>query len=273
MAMAAELFDELPFEVFVDFILPRIGVKELGALSQLNSSWRDMCSEQDVWRRIYMRGLNFRITDTSVHIGPRHGHHKVVGHQASDWRAKAQHDSTRRCAWYSYATVDPIIQCLPCLPADLKATLLPWSTVRKDGGTSDCLSELSVEYPTRRAAINASVATYLDYVEVKWTNYNAAKGLSTVNLCQCTGHYQFGTLAGPTNCRNSKSFKKVVLKKHLTVAKRSAKQNSSIVAKQLKDIMRFREHVAKLEAELYAAELAALSSITLCDKLVQATQK
>ena len=268
--MTSGLFDEVPFEVFVDFILPRIGLKEVGSLSQVNHSWRSMCDEQEVWRHIYMRGLNFRITDTSVHIGPRRWlGPKTVHFQGGSgwWRDRAE----KRSALYG-VNLYIIQSMIPCLPRPLTLTLLPWSDVREDGGVGNDFSNYNgVQLSGMERLLPAKL--YFDYIEEEWRNYNAEKGLSTVNLCQCSGHYRFDTLAGPTKCQNSSSFKKVVLKKQLTSAKHNAKKSASAFEKQRTKIEKYRVYVAKMEIDLAEAERAAKSGAQLRDNLVIACHK
>ena len=61
------LLCELPLEVFRDFLLPELDVREVGCLTLLCTNLRDMCNENEIWKILYSRTTKRVVTDESVH--------------------------------------------------------------------------------------------------------------------------------------------------------------------------------------------------------------
>ena len=263
--------DDIPFDVFVNFILPRISVKEVGSLTMMSSTWRAMCDEQDVWRTLYMRGLTFKVTDASVHIGP-----KILWTRdptPHNWRASVHRTALCKFSQHWTTSYQIVGWCLPCCPNTVKSSLAPWSRVRQDGINTNLFTRSLDTQLIPRCTFTEELDIYLDYVEEKWTQHNRDRGLSVVNLCQCAEHYRFDTLLGPTKCRASTSFKTLVLKKRLTQEKNASKKKKRAADKCVAEYEKFMAHAYKLEQKMKAAQAEEMMVFDLCDKLDMATKK
>ena len=272
--MANPSFNDIPYEIMINFILPLISVKEVGALAMVSPVWRDICNEQEVWKELYRRTIRSKISDSSEHIGPRWSRHGYYANRrerqalfgdGTSWRDIAHLSSHWNCR------SDTILR-IQCIPKELGDTLMPWSHIRQDGGTSDQFRpSLQPNLFSLACEIHkANVDLYLDYIENEWLAYNESKGLSTYNLCQCADHYKFETLEMPSKCRNYKEFKKITLKKLMTQSKHASKKNFSALQKKKKEYEKFRAHTERLEREFHKTLHESERCDSLCDKLAVA---
>jgi len=262
--------NDIPYEVFLNFILPLIGIKDIGTLSIVSPIWRDMCTQQDVWRTLYLRTTPAKITDDSIHLGPNHknGLIRRRNGRGSEWRDYAH----REAGWAANPCTFTILMRSLCIPKELRVTLKPWSQIRRDGKTSDFfvdrtgIQDLSYPGGPRQQEID-NIDLYLDYVENEWLHFNDKRGLSVYNLCQCADHYKFDTLEISGGCRNYKDFKEVTLNKLLTQANHTLKKQTKYVSKKEKIYEKYRAHTERLEQDLHEARLLELKSDTLCENL------
>jgi len=86
-------------------------------------------------------------------------------------------------------------------------------------------------------------AAYSEVIRTTWKDYNRERGLSTTNLCQCVSHYKYDTLLLPNSCKNSKSFKKLVLGKLATKERKN-------IAPLKRSLKKDRQEIEILESEL-----------------------
>jgi hypothetical protein len=263
--------NDIPYEVFVDTILPLIGLKEVGSLTMVSPVWRDMCNNQEVWRTLYMRGLAFKVTDESV----------VLGKCCRKYRVKKGPNSGPQ-SWMDHAyrsailsqTSTTLLYTMTCLPVPLKNSLATWLTIRQDGRDDDLFfpeGGTLMSQAEYHVAFKANVQIYLDYIELEWRAYNDERGLGLVNLCQCANHYKFETLLGPTKCKDSSSFKNVVLKKQLTVSKSVAKKKKKLLRKKKEKYEKHRASAELLATELLKMEQEEEECDRLCSSLITAT--
>ncbi len=215
-------FDEITDEIFQEFILPHIGIKEIGNLSMVCSSLRQLCDNNDVWKIFYLDTIKGVVLDTSYHYGA------VGARQVADqpWRWSdseiskyKQHSPLSNTGTYQRNSTN-YLSFLPdalCIPIDLRKNLLSWGEVRTDGIAGN-------EFISDPDRYWFNVHEYNQYILKEWKQYNAERGLSIVNLCQCANHYEFKTLGIPDKCRNFKSFKKITLKKIYTKEKDTIKK-------------------------------------------------
>tara|TARA_Y100001970_G_C14179671_1_gene829103 strand:- start:1073 stop:1867 length:795 start_codon:yes stop_codon:yes gene_type:complete len=260
-------FDDIPFEVLLNFIMPHISIKEVGALTMVNPLWRDMCNDQEVWKILYLRTVPAKVIDTSVHIGPRWDRDPRVPSWCAGYQPycraidKELMCSRRLLSFGSGAT---------CIPKDLKNSLKTWREVRTDGGWSS--EFLAVPNTHGRYGPLRDTKQYIDYIHKEWREYNKAKGLSTVNLCQCPEHYALETLQMPGSCRNYKSFKKITLKKLGTSTKHAVKRADKKVARERKEYLKVLAIFEKTKAKYESANQDLQQKKSLCEKISTAIE-
>ncbi len=285
---------QIPFEIFVEYLLPYLSIKEIGFLSMVNSTWKEMCDDNEVWRIIYMRTIRAKILDTSIHIGGRYETHR-------DWKAERQlqkiplyykidpltmisyenkgitinppynkHGHRRTVTWWCRNSHE-LLNCHPCLSntlnSDFVKTLKTWREIRTDGIDNDDFLAINNPSPSWVTWIPRDNSQYLSYIEESWINYNRENKLSTVNLCQCQDHYDFDTLGLPDGCRNYKSFKKMTLKKEKTKALKLAKKSTKSFNIKLRDYEIAEANLKKRKKEMLLAKKEDERLCKLCENL------
>jgi hypothetical protein len=251
-------FNEIPFEVFINAILPILSVADVGMLAQVDTMWRDFTGDKLVWKSLYLRLTPAKILETSVHIGPRgmraRDHHREYIIFRNTGVNTTVHlpgrpftpESTFRCTdstWFLNNS-----WCCGCMPQELKSTLKSWREVRTDGVDSDDFTRMGIYGGDR------DTRPYCEYVNSEWREYNRQKGLSTTTLCQNPDHYSIDTLGTLEDCKNKRSFKKATLKifekeKKAVLAKAAREKNA-----KLKKLEKARLVIQQLEQQLAEAE-------------------
>jgi len=284
---------EIPFEIFIDYLLPYLSIKEIGCLSMVNSTWKEICDENEVWKIIYMRTIRAKILDTSIHIGGKYETHR-------DWKAERQlqktplyykidpitmisygnpgitinspynkHGSNRTITWWCRNSHE-LLNCHPCLNnplnSDFVKTLKTWREIRTDGIDNDDFIPINNHIQIYGWVARDS-SHFLSYIEESWKKYNRENGLSTVNLCQCQDHYDFDTLGLPDGCRNYKSFKKMTLKKEKTKALKLAKKSTKTFNIKLRDYEIAEANLKKRKKEMLLAKKEDERLCKLCENL------
>ena len=260
-------FDDIPFEVLLNFIMPHISMKEVGALTMVSPTWRDMCNDQEVWKILYLRTVSAKVVDTSVHIGPRWewSRGENLGDK-SGYQPYCRHiDKTLLCSrrlvhWGSGAA---------CIPNELKKGLKTWGEVRTDGEEGSVFQR---DWDTGRPAPLRKSEEYVEYIHKEWREYNKAKGLSTVNLCQCPEHYVLETLEMPSSCRNYKSFKKITLKKYATTTKHAVKRAIKKTDRDRKEYLKVLQIFEKTKAKYETSHKNLQQKKSLCEKIATAIE-
>jgi hypothetical protein len=251
-------FDEIPFEVFINAILPGLSAVDVGRLAQANTMWRDFAGESIVWKSLYLRLTPAKILDTSVHIGPRsmrsrdrHREYIILrntGKSTTVYRPGRPFtpESTFRCAdsnWFLNNS-----WCCGCMPQDLKSTLKSWQEVRTDGIDSDEFQRVGIYGGDR------DTRPYCEYVNSKWAEYNRGKSLSTINLCQNPDHYSIDTLGTVEDCKKKRSFKKATLKILEKEPKAELAKATREKKSKLRRLEKARQAIRELELQCLEAE-------------------
>ena len=239
---------DIPLEVFRDFLLPDLEVLEVGSLSSVCRDLRDLCNENEIWKILYSRTTKRVITDESVH---------------SPLRTMLMH------SWARWDTSDPVL-CItgglhlnhqvqntntyfPCWPKNL-ARFPSWDT----WWTMDGRTLPETVYTPRGWSLlkdQPRAEEYRQAFREYWTEYNASKGLSTVNLCQCPSHYKESTLGFAEVKTRRKCYKKIVVQKLNTEKRKQLKSVEKKKERKVRRVSEVRKSLEKLEAELRELEL------------------
>ena len=266
-------FNDIPFEVFTNAILPHLGIRPLCVLAQVNTVWKDFADDPIVWKHLYLQNTPTKILDTSVHIGPKSARQRDYDREYEVYRDTGvmpppiffeskpfTPETTKRCRdTYWFLNNSWCCDCMP--PASLKSTLKSWREGRTDGDPTD-------EFPMLPPnGFFRDTGVYCEYVNTEWQNYNREKGLSVVNLCQNPNHYSIDTLGTLEDCKKKKSFKKWTLK--ILEKERKARLAKATREKKakLKKLEKARRVMEILEREYLEAEEAEEKATKMFDNI------
>ena len=237
---------DVPYETFTEFILPHITVKEVGALAMMCTDLKAFCDDNDIWKILYLRTVDWKITDRSIHIGANKG-------EACDpevlWNFYGYGIWTKTAC-----DVSPTCYCCPTVGAinfnyHLRRNTTALVGARHNAGDIQGTVVYDPLYSQHNQPQNVKDVrnAYKDaYFEV-WEKNNREKGLSTVNLCQNPNHYKTETLDIP-GCRNFKSFKTMTLKKILTQETKPVATLDRKLRRQEKKIAQHQAYLDNLKA-------------------------
>ena len=238
---------DVPYETFTEYILPHITVKEVGALSMMCKDLKAFCDDNDVWKILYLRTVNWKITDRSIHIGAHQGE------DACD--PQVMWNFYGYGAWTKDITCfTPMCVCCPIVGAikfnyHLRRNTVSLVNARHNSGQVPSTVLYDHRYSQNQqpqSVIDTRNACKDAYFEV-WEKYNRDHGLSTVNLCQNPTHYKVETLEIP-GCRNFKSFKTITLKKILTQETKPVATLDRKLRRQEKKIAQHQAYLDNLKA-------------------------
>ena len=221
----------VPSAVFLDHIVPHLEVKEIGSLSMVSKDLKEFCDDNLVWREMYLRTIRCVVVDRSIHISP-------------GWPSRPSPYVCPSFSWRSTIVADDgtllrsfahncSFSAEPCLPNDVMLKIPRINPARVNGFWSDLTENAKTLLLEERMK-------YSEVIRGIWHEHNREHGFgsSTVNLCQCAGHYQFNTLAVPASCKNSKSYKTTVLSKMRTQAKNPLTSLNAKILRHQSEIQR-----------------------------------
>ena len=258
---------DIPLEVFRDFLLPDLVAKEVGSLTLVCRDLRDLCDDNEIWKILYSRTTKrVMITDKSVHTD-------------ATWHMFQSSSSRRRWDTPIFKSSDPSrwYTRFSCWPKDL--ALFPswedWWTM--DGRTLPEIDRSPTVYDehTRQSDVvlkdQPRAEEYRQALREYWTEYNASKGLSTVNLCQCPSHYKESTLGFTEVKTRRKCYKKIVVQKLNTEKRKKLKSVEKKKERKVRRVSEVRQSLEKLEAKLRELDLTEEGLVNATTHLQEAT--
>lgn len=222
--MSIYTLNDIPSEVFQDYVLPFIGMKEIGALAMVSTSLRDLCGEEPVWKYLYSKTTKPKIIDSSVHIGcyPSYTYKETgkvyrtarLQHLDKDefdksWIANEVCPVANSIRWLGISTP------FHCRCMFVSVRFSSWRDIISPVMNINSPSHRYISYHPKEQQ-----EEYIQKIREEWKEYNRSKGLSTVNLCQCISHYHYTSLGNVSVNVKYKNYKKMVLKKLRTKQKK-----------------------------------------------------
>ena len=286
--MESYTLNDIPEEVFNNFILPHVTVKEVGSLSMVSRDLRDICTEEEVWKNLYIRGLDGTVPkDREIpHVGPqsRREYRSIkVYERAHDvardpsfseeykrllrkrvirleynWRWQGEGWTGHLITSRNLPGFTPVSYNVPdsksynygiCVGnLEEPGSIMCWASLPTH------LRRKAPWYDRNAVGTPEQQNEFSNTIKKEWIEYNRSKGLSTVNLCQCAAHYRIEDLDNGSSKRNCKSYKKMVLKKMKTKQKHALKKyeprrGRCKVSKKSIDILILEEKLEKMKKE------------------------
>lgn len=238
--MSAYTLNDVPSEVFQDYILPFIGLKEIGVLAMVSTSLRDLCGEEPVWRYLYSKTTKPKITDTSRHVGTYPSYtHKETGKVYHTRNLRNLEKDEFDKSWIANE-VCPVADSIRWLSISnpFHCSCLP-NGVRFSSWRDVISPVMNINFPSHRYIAyhpKDQQDEYIQKIREEWVEYNRSKGLSTKNLCQCVRHYHYTSLGNVSVNVKYKNFKKMTLKKIKTKKKKEAEKSERELEKAEKEL-------------------------------------
>ena len=243
--MSDYTLNDVPSEVFQDYILPFIGLKEIGVLAMVSTSLRDLCGEEPVWKHLYSKTTKPKITDSSRHVGPYPSYtHKETGKIYHDRCLRNMDKEEFDKSWIANE-VCPVSDSIRWLSISnpFHCTCLP-NGVRFSSWRDIISPVMNINYPSHRYIAyhpKEQQKEYVQKIREEWKEYNRSKGLSTKNLCQCVRHYHYTTLGNVSVNVKYKNYKKMTLKKLKTKKKKELEKSERELEKAEKEFETHRK--------------------------------
>ena len=204
------------------------------------------CDDNDTWKILYLRTVDWKITDRSIHVG---------AHQGDACDPEVLWNFSTGPGWgKDILSFTPMCCCCPTVGAanfnyHLRRKTVALVDARHKSGQIPSKVIYDHRYSKHQqpqAVKDARNACEAAYSEV-WETWNRDNGLSTVNLCQNPNHYKVETLEIP-GCRNFKSFKTMTLKKILTQETKPVATLDRKLRRQEAKIAQHQAYLDKLKA-------------------------
>tara|TARA_B100000035_G_scaffold282862_1_gene264693 strand:+ start:1491 stop:2294 length:804 start_codon:yes stop_codon:yes gene_type:complete len=262
-------FDDIPYHTIVECIAIHLGMKEFGALSMMSTYLRDIFMSNDVWKRLYVHTLRdkFKITDKSIHVGPYLSDHKNRNPvEELPWFYQYRTSYYLNDTWYH--TVHPYERAMwrcGCVPV----------------GSIHEIAEMAGDIASQCNSNHQLVADKdknifaKECLDAATLTTNIIAGHKHSHLCTNINHYLFDTLDAPKSVRNYKSFRKQVLRKYLTQAKKDSdvkKAATRISTKKIR-ISQYKGYISQLKMEIESDKAVVDKNKSLCSSLTLAVKK
>ena len=203
---------------------------------------KGICDDNLVWREMYLRTIRCVVVDRSIHISPGQPGRPTSPYvcPSFSWRCTIVADDGTLLRSFAH---NCSFSAEPCLPNDVMLKI-PWINPARVNGFWSNLTE------NAKTLLLEERMKYSEVIRGIWHEHNREHGFgsSTVNLCQCAGHYQLNTLEVPATCKNSKSFKTIVLSKKRTQVKKDVAHLEMKIRREQRAIQTREERLAKVRA-------------------------
>jgi len=263
-------FDDIPYHTIVECIAIHLGMKEFGAMSMMSVYLRDTFMSNDVWKRLYVQSLRdkFKITDKSIHVGPRLSDHKDrTPSEELHWshQYRANYHAYVGHPWYhhEFSFSSTMWRC-GCVPAvSILDISMDASRTARQTETNHIVADKDQNIFAKKC---------LDEALLK---HNGRVGHNHSHLCTNIDHYLFDTLDAPKSVRNYKSFRKQVLSKHLTQVKKNpdVKKAATRISTKKTRLRQYQEYIRQLKMEIESDKAVVDKNESLCSSLTVAVKK
>ena len=254
--MVNKSLNDVPYEVYIDYIIQYIGLKEVGCLTLTSKPLKEIFDEDNtIWKYLYMKTTPPKIISTSAHIGP----HSRTLYDNYDYYIKNGYRENG--GWLSekepkyWGFENTIYQnggggSSYCCCCEISHLIQPMYNIRNDPNLKCIPTGININFGFGIDDQSKEVKDeYYDYIKNIHTKYVKSRGISTKKLCQNIKHYDLNTLGNVGNNTSFKSFKKQTLQKLKTETDRKFKSYEFRYSKKLKTIQNAKEKLEQLEKE------------------------
>ena len=247
---------DIPYVVFINYVMKYLDIKEVGVLSMTSKRLNEIFDNNEIWKILYSRTKELKITDDSVHIHycNRNGKKNMESVSPIYWFPSSQQRTNRfidggftGCACFTNIKSPDFNKFLP-------------------------LCVISNSHPEYKETTWIQEQTknvqqhYYDYCKYIHTDINKKDGFSTVNLCRNLDHYIPETLKVDEVKVNHKSFKKITLEKMNTKRKSKIKKQTRDLVKNEKELSEKKKELQNLFEQMRKLDQTITSEKSVLDK-------
>ena len=241
-------FEDIPYHTIVEFIAIHLDMRDFGVLSMVSTYLNEIFMSNDVWKRLYIQSnrSKFKITDKSIHVGPRLSSHKdripVTEMPDRSRRITPYHRSLWLPPYLSPWSFMNIMHRSKCVPISATSNISADAHRRViEGLTAVGTPELEKAYQNARNHLCAAVI-----------DFNKRSGHEHSHLCTNIDHYLLNTLDAPSSVRNYRDFRKQTLSKFLTQTKHDpdTKKAAARARRKVKLLEKHQAYIRQLKKEI-----------------------
>tara|TARA_B100001094_G_scaffold333432_1_gene412132 strand:- start:8458 stop:9561 length:1104 start_codon:yes stop_codon:yes gene_type:complete len=230
--------NDIPYVVFINYVINYLEIKEVGVLSMTSKRLNEIFDNNEIWKMLYSRTRELKITDNSVHINyyVKNGKRIMNEEPPTYWWPLTQQKTNSFIKGDFTGT-----GCLCKIKSHFFNSFLPLCVIASS----------HPEYKETRFVQEQTQNVqkmYYEYCKSKHRDINKYEGLSTVNLCRNTDHYIPETLEREEIKVNHKSFKKITLEKMNTKIKSDIKKKTRDLVKNENEL-KLKKNKLKQELE------------------------
>ena len=212
--MIFKSLNDIPFGVYINYIINYIDIKEVGTLAIVSKVLNEVFSSNDIWKILYLRTTELKITKNSIHIGD---HDKTLSKNQLLERYKV----CKPCYWNPNYR-QPISDSLGAHPLLITNCMceINHNKLLEFKPLDNILLDHYDESKSLQEQPESVKQKYYDYCVKVHRNLNRRDGYNLVNLCRNKKHYISETLEVSEVKCESKSYKKKTLEKYITKTKK-----------------------------------------------------
>ena len=224
--------NDITYEIYLEYIIELLDVKEIGVLSMVSKTLKEIFDHNDIWKQFYFKLNPPTIHDNSIHIGD-HKKDKYLDYST----LIKKYDVCRPCYWTENETIH--------------------SSYNMNTGCCDGLEGLIPPFlDTEGANINIRYIKHQSE-SVKNKYYNLIRDIhlkenrsGSYNICLNPNHYIEDTLCSNRNSMTCNSFKKLTLSELNKKIKIRNKFQKSILTRKTKSFKLLEQKMKILQEEM-----------------------
>ena len=265
--MIFKSLNDIPFGVYINYIINYIDIKEVGTLAMVSKVLNEVFSSNDIWKILYLRTTELKITENSIHIGD-HDKSLSKNHLLEKYKV------CKPCYWnpnYRQPISESLGKYLSlttgCMCEINHNKLLEFKPL------DNILLDHYDESKSLQEQPESVKQKYYDYCVLVHRNLNRRDGYNLVNLCRNKKHYISETLETSEVKCESKSYKKKTLEKYITKTKKKVGITSRSIEKNKYSYKIRIEKLRNLASELKQIKKEINEETLLLDKTTNLLNK
>ena len=224
--------NDITYEIYIEYIIELLEVKEIGVLSMVSKTLKEIFDHNDIWKQFYFKLNPPTIHDNSIHIGD-HKKDKYLDYST----LIKKYDVCRPCYWTENETIHSSYNMNTGCCDDLEGLIPPF--LATEG------ANINIRYIKHQSeSVKNKYYNLIRDIHIK----NNRSG--SYNLCLNPNHYIEDTLCSNKNSMTCNSFKKLTLSELNKKIKTRNKFQKSILTRKTKSFKLLEKKMKILQEEM-----------------------